>query len=77
MGWGPIARACPDVEPPTRFSEDLLLWGTGIVCVFGYLFGIGGLVLARFGLGVAGIIAGTAALFFIISRVQRAPAESL
>jgi solute:Na+ symporter, SSS family len=47
LGWGPVARACPEVVPRLSFRRVALLWLLGLGLVYGVLFGIGGLVLGR------------------------------
>ncbi|HXN47580.1 MAG TPA: hypothetical protein VN893_13120, partial [Bryobacteraceae bacterium] len=60
-GWRPVAAAAPDVKPSRDGWRNLLDWICGVVLVYGWLFGIGKVILGELGLGLAMIGTGMAA----------------
>jgi Na+/proline symporter len=50
--WGPIARSAPDVVPQRDGMFNLLDWFSGVVMIYGVLFGTGKLLLGEVGLGL-------------------------
>ena len=73
--WGPVAKACPDVQ------RDNLLpawigWFTGVGCVYAGMFGLGWLCLAEWGKGIAALalsVAFGAAMLFCVFESPDAP----
>jgi Na+/proline symporter len=60
-GWRPVAAAAPDVKPSRDGRRNLLDWICGVVLVYGWLFGIGKVVLGELGPGLLMIGIGMAA----------------
>lgn len=60
-GWRPVAAAAPDIKPSRDGWRNLLDWICGVVLVYGWLFGIGKVVLGELGLGLLMIATGMAA----------------
>jgi len=60
-GWRPVAAAAPDVKPSRDGWRNLLDWLCGVVLVYGWLFGIGKVVLGELGPGLLMIGTGMAA----------------
>ncbi len=60
-GWRPVAAAAPDVKPSRDGWRNLLDWVCGVVLVYGWLFGIGKVILGELGLGLLMIGTGMAA----------------
>ena len=60
-GWRRVAAAAPDVTPSRDGWRNLLDWICGVVLVYGWLFGIGKVILGELGLGLGLIATGMAA----------------
>ncbi len=50
-GWGPIAALSPEIERTHDLGRNLWCWILGTVMVYSALFGVGKLLLQRYGLG--------------------------
>jgi SSS family solute:Na+ symporter len=70
-GWAPVAAMAPDVKPSRDGAKNFLDWICGAVLIYGWLFGIGKLLLGHTGLGAAliavGMVAG-AVIYWDLSR---------
>ena len=64
-GWGPLARACADVQPDRGFARLFRDWAAGVVAVYATLFAVGhllfgglwtGLLLALLALGAGAVV---------------------
>jgi Na+/proline symporter len=60
-GWRPIAAMARDIKPACDGWRNFLDWICGVVLVYGWLFGIGKLVLGEFTPGLLMIATGMAA----------------
>ena len=60
-GWRPVAAMAPDVRPSQAGWRNGLDWICGVVLIYGWLFGIGKVVLGELGLGLSMIATGMAA----------------
>jgi hypothetical protein len=60
-GWRRVAAAAPDTKPSRDGWRNLLDWICGVVLIYGWLFGIGKVVLGELGLGLIMISTGMAA----------------
>ena len=70
-GWGPVAKAAPDVTPSRDGLANLKDWIAGCVLIYGVLFGTGKLLLHETGAGLALLGCGLAAggvIYFDLSR---------
>jgi SSS family solute:Na+ symporter len=61
VGWGPVTRLAPDVKASGDGWRNLLDTVCGIALIYGWLFGIGKLLLGETALGLALIAGGMAA----------------
>jgi hypothetical protein len=71
FGWGPIARLAPDVVPSRAGWWNLLDTAAGVVLIYGWLFGIGKILLNETALGLvylAAGMAGGAIIYWDLSR---------
>jgi hypothetical protein len=70
-GWRPIAKLAPDVRPSRDGWRNLADWIAGLVLIYGFLFGVGKLVLMDYASGVALLalgLAGGSFIYFDLSR---------
>jgi SSS family solute:Na+ symporter len=70
-GWRPVAAMAPDVKPSRDGWNNFLDWICGAVLIYGWLFGIGKLLLGETGIGAALVAAGTiagAVIYWDLSR---------
>ncbi|MGA2184941.1 MAG: sodium:solute symporter family protein [Bryobacteraceae bacterium] len=70
-GWGPVAKLAPDVRPSRDGWHNLLDWIAGLVLIYGFLFGVGKLVLMEYAAGTGLLAIGAAAgalIYFDLSR---------
>ncbi|MGA2328334.1 MAG: sodium:solute symporter family protein [Bryobacteraceae bacterium] len=70
-GWRPVAALAADVVPPRDNWRNLLDWICGAVLIYGWLFGIGKLLLGHTGLGILLIATGMAAGAVIYGDLSR------
>ncbi len=69
--WGPIARRCPDVHVAGSAAQRWFGWLLGVACIYGGLFGIGHLCLARFTLGITFVAISAVAGIMMLICVNR------
>ena len=70
-GWRKIAALAPDVKPAAGGLSNLLDWVCGCVLIYGFLFGVGKLLLEETVTGVLLLAAGVAAgaiIYWDLSR---------
>ncbi len=70
-GWGPVARMAPEIRPSGDGWNNLLDWVCGMALIYGWLFGIGKVLLNEMGLGILLIAVGTmagAVIYWDLSR---------
>jgi Na+/proline symporter len=70
-GWRPIAKLAPDVRPSQDGWHNLADWVAGLVLIYGFLFGVGKLVLMDYASGAALLalgLAGGSFIYFDLSR---------
>jgi hypothetical protein len=70
-GWRPVAAMAPDIVPSRDGWHNLLCWICGAALIYGWLFGIGKLLLGHTGLGILLIAVGMAAgavIYWDLSR---------
>jgi uncharacterized sodium:solute symporter family permease YidK len=70
-GWRPVAAMAPDIVPSRDGWHNLLDWICGAALIYGWLFGIGKLLLGHTGLGILLITIGMAAgavIYWDLSR---------
>ncbi|HOL70172.1 MAG TPA: Na+:solute symporter [Bryobacteraceae bacterium] len=70
-GWRPVAALCPDVKPSGEGWRDFLDWICGALLIYGWLFGVGKLLLGETLTGAALTGAGTlagAVIYWDLSR---------
>jgi Na+/proline symporter len=70
-GWKRVAALAPDVQPSRDGWHNLLDWLCGAALIYGWLFGIGKLILGHAGLGALLIAMGMAAgavIYWDLSR---------
>jgi len=70
-GWRPVARLAPDVRPSGDGWSNALDWVAGLVLIYGFLFGVGKLVLMEYAAGAGLLALGAAAgvlIYFDLSR---------
>ena len=70
-GWRPVAAMAADVVPPRDNWRNLLDWICGAVLIYGWLFGIGKLLLGHTGLGILLIATGMVAGAVIYGDLSR------
>jgi hypothetical protein len=70
-GWGPIAKLAPDVKPSSDGVWNFVDWISGLVLIYGILFGVGKLLLGETALGI-GLLAmaavGGATIYWDLNR---------
>jgi Na+/proline symporter len=59
--WGPVAALAPDVPRERGAGRDFLDWICGCILIYGFLFGIGKIVLKEYSAGFVLLLIGTAA----------------
>ncbi len=70
-GWARVAKLAPEIPPTRDTAYNLLDWIMGCVMIYGWLFGIGKIVLAEFSTGLIFIAVGLAAgavIYWDLSR---------
>jgi hypothetical protein len=70
-GWREVARLTPEVTPSRDGWRNLLAWICGAVLIYGWLFGIGKLLLNETALGLSLVALGVAAgavIYWDLSR---------
>ncbi len=70
-GWAPIARMAPEVKPARDGLANLADWIAGCVLIYGFLFGVGKLLLHETGIGLLLLacgLAGGAVIYWHLSR---------
>ena len=70
--WGPVAEACPEVQPESA-RQGWLGWLFGMICVYTGLFGLGYLCLGQYLRG--GLLVGTS-LIMVFFTVAQVPADT-
>jgi Na+/proline symporter len=50
-GWAPVARKVPDIPPTRDMAYNLLDWICGCILIYGWLFGIGKIILEEYSTG--------------------------
>jgi len=71
IGWRPIAKLLPDVKGDKGYGGLFVDWIAGVVLTYSMLFGVGSLILGRFGDGlmfVALAFVAAAILYWELSR---------
>jgi Na+/proline symporter len=69
--WGPIAREATDIAPRKDGIFNLMDWLSGVLMIYGFLFGAGKIIFGEFVLGSAFLAAGLAfgaVIYFDLSR---------
>jgi len=70
-GWKPVAEKVPELPPARDTAYNFLDWLCGCVLIYGWLFGIGKIVLKEYGMGVIFLAVGLAAgavIYWDLSR---------
>jgi SSS family solute:Na+ symporter len=70
-GWRPVAALAPTVQPSRDGWNNLLDWFAGAVLIYGWLFGIGKLLMGELALGAGLVAVGLAAgaiIYWDLSR---------
>lgn len=57
FGWGPIARACPEVRSQVSLGQLGVRWAFGLAFVYGTMFAVGGFLLRQPIAGTIGLVA--------------------
>jgi solute:Na+ symporter, SSS family len=70
-GWKPVAQKAPDVHPAPDTAYNLLDWLCGCVLIYGFLFGIGKIILLEYTTGFLFLAAGFAAGAVIYRDLSR------
>ncbi len=71
LGWGRIARLAPDVQASGDGFANLLDWVCGCVLIYGWLMGVGKLLLHEYAIGFVFVAIGLAAgavIYWDLSR---------
>jgi solute:Na+ symporter, SSS family len=76
-GWRPIARLAPDVKPDTDLAANLGCWLAGCIMIYGFLLGMGKLILRSPVEGTLLIALGAAAALYIYRDLNRRGWSSL
>jgi hypothetical protein len=71
FGWEPIAQQAPDVKGGGATFADLACWIAGCVLIYGFLLGIGKLLLGDYALGAGLLVLGIAAGAFMYRDLSR------
>ncbi|MBY0376054.1 MAG: Na+:solute symporter [Bryobacteraceae bacterium] len=71
FGWEPIAQQAPDVKGGGATFADLACWIAGCVLIYGFLLGIGKLLLGDYALGAGLLMLGIAAGAFMYRDLSR------
>ena len=71
LGWAPVARAIPDVQPSHSLGRNLADWLAGCVSVYSALFGIGKLCLLEWKLGLMWLALAAAGGVVVFREIDR------
>jgi solute:Na+ symporter, SSS family len=70
-GWAPVARQAPEILPTSDTMYNLIDWLCGCVLIYGWLFGIGKIILQEYATGFVFLGVGTAAGAVIYRDLSR------
>ncbi|HKW98144.1 MAG TPA: sodium:solute symporter family protein [Bryobacteraceae bacterium] len=70
-GWNPVARRAPEIPRSRDTAYNFLDWIAGCVLIYGWLFGLGKIILKEFVIGVVFLVIGVLAgvvIYWDLSR---------
>jgi len=70
-GWAPVAKQAPEIRPTSDTVYNLVDWLCGCVLIYGWLFGIGKIILEDYATGFVFLAVGLAAGFVIYRDLTR------
>ncbi len=65
IGWKPIAQKLPDVKSDSGFGKLFVSWISGVVLIYGALFGVGNILFAKYTAGFSFLVLATIAILLI------------